>query len=211
MKKNLGTIKILYFLTGIVLLCVVCVLSKNNIISTETYIFNTVLVAVAIFLTIIAVIMYNKCVKQNYTKPSPLRLILSFISPFIMFGLYHLPFLGFVGLKGVNNSIIGIYVFSLYGLFVYDISYFIKAKYYAGTRLKSRNIVNFSHSYSRSHLGGVQNISKNNGTYYLHMILKYIAVFFILMSFFIAVFNIIFPKVDMSLFTEMNVFSKMMN
>ena len=194
MLKSLIKIKLLYFLSGVILFVLDSILSYNNIISTETYVINSAFVLISTSLTIIAVILYNKCEKQGQIKPNWLHLLLSFVTPFIIFGLYNLPFLGFVGLKGVNNSIICIYLFSLYALFLYDLSYFVKAKYDKGSKLKNT----ISKSYSGLYLKSIKSINNNIVIYYLHTVLRYGAVFFVTASILIAVFNLIIPKVDWS-------------
>lgn len=194
MLKSLIKIKLLYFLSGVILFVLVSILSYNNIISTEAYVINSVFVLISILLTIIVVILYNKCEKQGQIEPNLLHLLFSFVTPFIIFVLYHLPFFGFVGLKGVNNSIICIYLFSLYALFMYDLSYFVKAKYDKGSKLKST----ISNSYSRFYLKSIKSINDNSFIYYLHTVLRYGSVFFVTASILIAVFNLIIPKMDWS-------------
>lgn len=173
-NKKLLIVKLLYMLSGAIFLIIISFLSKLQIIYSNSYVINTVITSIIISITVFVIIIYNK---MRTPEVHIADLVLSFILPFILLVIYRIPVFGFLGQKGVNNSIMIVYFFSLYAFFVYDLSLMIGKRY--------RN--------SQKKIG-----NSATGKFYFHKIIKYFATCIVILALIFAIINIFIPKFDFS-------------
>lgn len=175
--KKMLRVKILYIITGAFLLAIASLLSKLKVISTKTYIVNAVFIIFSMFFTILAIVAYHKVEKIKKGNLNVINPILSFMLPIILILIYQIPAFGFSNFLGVNNSIIMIYLFSLYSFFIYDISFILRDKYSCTNKKIGTTVPR---------------------KYYLYKILKCFAMYIVIMSFVFAIINLFDPKFDVS-------------
>lgn len=175
-KKDV-ILKVLYFVCGIILLSLHSILNAFNIITPDSYFLNSVLVFVCIIVSVLVVYQHNKVLRSNIYFSD---VILSFCLSMLLYGIYFIPVFGFYKLPGANNSIILIFVFVLYSLFLQEISALLsKSKKYSDITINNRNTINIKWNFA--------------------IVLKYISYILMAASFLGAIFNIVVPKVDMSM------------
>lgn len=114
-----------------------------------------------------------------------INIIVSFVLSIALYGVYHLPLFGFIGAKGIQNGICGLFVFTLFSRFAMNLSVYLKSNY--GYTVPSSNL-----------RANVQGRSATTGAYTITKILEIYAVFILLGGIAIAVFNAFMPVIDMS-------------
>lgn len=175
-KKDV-ILKVLYFVCGIILLSLHSILNAFNIITPDSYFLNSVLVFVCIIVSVLVVYQHNKVLRSNIYFSD---VILSFCLSMLLYGIYFIPIFGFFKLAGANNSIVLIFVFILYSLFLREISTLLsKRKNDSSIAINNRNTINVK--------------------WHFAIVLKYISYVLIAASFLGAIFNIVIPKIDMSM------------
>ena len=110
-----------------------------------------------------------------------INIIVSFVLSIALYGVYHLPVFGFIGAKGIQNGICGLFVFTLFSRFAMNLSVYLESKY--------------GYAVTSSNLRAKGTIT---GAYAITKILKIYAVFILLGGIAIAVFNAFMPVIDMS-------------
>ena len=116
---------------------------------------------------------------------SIINIIVSFALSIALYGIYHLPVFGFIGEKGIQNGICGLFVFTLFSRFALNLSVYLKSNY--GYTVTPSNL--------RANVQGRGTIT---GAYVIAKILKIYAVFILFGGIAIAVFNAFMPVIDIS-------------
>ena len=175
-KRSL-LIKILYFVFGLVVLSVFSLMDYFNMITQTSYLLNSIFVSVCIATSLLAVYYHSKA---SNCDTHPVDAIISFAMSMLIYCIYFIPIFNFYKLMGANNSIIFILVFVLYSLFLREVSLLVRKR---ETLAKPK----------------ISNKSAYKSNYYAGTIIRYISNVLMVCSFAAAVFNTVYPVVDMSL------------
>ncbi len=100
-------------------------------------------------------------------------------------GVYHLPVFAFIGEKGIQNGICGLFVFTLFSRFALNLSVYLKSNY--GYVVTSSNL-----------RANVQGRGAITSAYVMAKILKAFAIYIFLGGVFMAIFNAFMPVIDIS-------------
>lgn len=179
MKKNLILIKFGVFFTCVTFLIILSVLNKSHMITSKSYFVNGIFTVLSISISIILFVIYKKECKKCGDKIFNLFwIIVSLLVCFLLYFLYCIPLLGFIRVKGVNNSVLIIFIFTLFTMFIYDVSYYVESR--------------------------LSNSPKtiNSKTDSLGCFFRSVAVYFISMAILASIVNFILPKLDVSMFYQ---------
>ncbi len=126
-NKKLAIYTVTNFAIGYLFLLVVRIATSLEIINTESYILNSII----LILSAIATIPY---IYKSYNLADTIEIqipdiAIPIVSVFILYILYLLPPLSFVGVNGINNSVALIFIFSMGGVYFFDIYFYLKEKY----------------------------------------------------------------------------------
>ena len=110
---------------------------------------------------------------------------LSFALSIALYGVYHLPVFAFIGEKGIQNGICGLFVFTLFSRFALNLSVYLKSNY--GYVVTSSNL-----------RANVQGRGAITSAYVMAKILKAFAIYIFLGGVFMAIFNAFMPVIDIS-------------
>lgn len=175
-KRSL-LIKMFYFVFGLIVLSAFSLLDNFNMIAPTSYLLNSIFVLVCIVASLLAVYYHSKA---SSCDTHLLDVIISFAMSMLIYCIYFIPIFNFYKLMGANNSIIFILVFVLYSLFLREVSVLVRKR---ETLAKPR----------------ISNKIAYKSNYYAGTIIRYISNVLIECSFATAVFNTVYPVVDMSL------------
>lgn len=114
-----------------------------------------------------------------------INISVSFALSIALYGVYHLPVFAFIGEKGIQNGICGLFVFTLFSRFALNLSVYLKKNY--GYAVTSSNL-----------RANVQGRGAITGAYVIAKILKVYAIFVFVGGIAIAMFNAFFSVIDMS-------------
>ena len=114
-----------------------------------------------------------------------INICVSFALSIALYGVYHLPVFAFIGEKGIQNGICGLFVFTLYSRFALNLSVYLKNNY--GYAVTSSNL-----------RANVQGRGAITGAYVIAKVLKTFAIFIFLGGVFMAMFNAFMPVIDIS-------------
>lgn len=184
MNKKLLLIDAISFIIGVILLILLKLL---YIVSTDSTVTTVSFVILSVTVAIISMLF----VYANRFKGAGVINIISGVAFLILFYvIYLIPFFGFIGVKGVHNSICLAFMFLFGAKFAIYVYFFIKEK--VGIIHKSYKTIN----------------SKNQFNFY-----KIIGVFgicFFCAGIFGAIFNAFMPVIDMSIPYRMLIFNEPM-
>lgn len=179
MRKGLIKIKAISIFSCLILLMILSVLNSINKISSTSYFINAVFTALSGGIALTMFVLYKKeCKKCEAEAFSLLWLIISVLSYCGIYCIYCIPLLGFIDVKGVNNSVIIVYTFSLFSMFIYDLSYYIDLNHNNSPRKIGCN---------KSDLSSLCKVARA------------IAVYFIVVAIIVAIINFVMPKIDVSI------------
>lgn len=114
-----------------------------------------------------------------------INISVSFAVSIALYGVYHLPVFAFIGEKGIQNGICGLFVFTLFSRFALNLSVYLKCNY--GYTVTTSNL--------RANVQGRGSIT---GAYVIAKILKIYAICVFIGGILIAMFNAFMPVVDIS-------------
>lgn len=114
-----------------------------------------------------------------------INIIISFALSIALYGVYHLPVFAFIGEKGIQNGICGLFVFTLFSRFALNLSVYLKNNH--GYAVTSSNL-----------RANVQGRGVITGAYVMAKVLKTFAIFIFLGGVFMAMFNAFMPVIDIS-------------
>lgn len=179
----------LHTVSGFALLFMVSLLTKSGFLSPETYVINGIITTVAIVVSLIFTVLYNINAKSE--KLTKLDVALPLIFSIALYGLYLLPPLGFIGLNGVNNSVLSAFFFLIAGNYLNNFGYYINS------RKRTRHINNRSNPVYTNRDKGIY-VGKDGTVTYNYDSFKFIGIMFYLAGLFVSVFNIFKPIIDLS-------------
>lgn len=184
----------LHSVSGYLMLLLVSFMTKAGVLSTETYVYNGIITAVAIIISLIFTVLYNLNAKSE--KLTKLDVALPLIIFIVIYILYPIPPLDFMGINGVNNSVFSAFFFLIAGQYLHNFACYINDR-------KERKTVKTMNepTYYRYHHSGIL-ITKNG--------IKFNADFFCYggyswggIGLFVAVFNVFKPVIDLTSIFEM--------
>ena len=114
-----------------------------------------------------------------------INIIISFALSIALYGVYHLPVFAFIGEKGIQNGICGLFVFTLFSRYALNLSIYLKNNH--GYAVTSSNL-----------RANVQGRGVITGAYVMAKVLKTFAIFIFLGGVFMAMFNAFMPVIDIS-------------
>ena len=176
-NKKLAIYTVINFAIGYLFLLVVRIATSLEIINTESYILNSII----LILSAIATIPY---IYKSYNLADTIKIqipdiAIPIISLFALYILYLLPPLSFISVNGINNSVALIFIFSMGGVYFFDIFFYLKEKYT---------------------LDNVKTLKPIEYSKQLHMNeFKFGGYFIPALSFIFAVINLFVPVIDISL------------
>lgn len=133
----------------------------------------------------LAVILLMLFQYRNRQSVGIVNIVIPFVLTIALYGIYHLPVFGFIGVKGLQNGICGLFVFTLFSRFALNLSVFLKS--------------NYDYTVTSSNLrANVQGRGTITGAYVIAKILKIYAIFMLIGGIAIVMFNAFMPVIDMS-------------
>lgn len=192
-------VKLAFFVTGIVLLIIVSVLNRFKLISPTAYVINSLFLAVSIAASLVSFIAHKRLIKSGVRI---IDIIISVVLFLLLYLIYLIPPFGFYGLHGVNNSIVLLFVFTLGAMYLGEIAKVMEQKNRtakkppnAPQRKKNRypNVtvrIGFTGALSGMGYGDSTMPDK---------VFRVLSFIFLAVSFAAAIFNVIYPIIDMSM------------
>lgn len=192
-------VKLAFFVTGIVLLIIVSVLNSFKLISPTSYVINSLFLAVSIAASLVSFIAHKRLIKSGVHI---IDIIISVVLFLLLYLIYLIPPFGFYGLHGVNNSIVLLFVFTLGAMYLGEIAKVMEQKNRtakkppnAPQRKKNRypNVtvrIGFTGALSGMGYGDSTMPDK---------VFRVLSFIFLAVSFAAAIFNVIYPIIDMSM------------
>ena len=133
----------------------------------------------------LAVILFMVFQYRDRQNVSVVNIVIPFVLMIALYGIYHLPVFNFIGVKGLQNGICGLFVFTLFSRFALNLSVNLKCNY--GYTVTTSNL--------RANVQGRGSIT---GAYVIVKILKIFAICVFIGGILIAMFNAFMPVVDIS-------------
>ena len=167
----------------------------------RNYFTNTTIQVCISFICVLSVILmmifqYRKINR----KINSIRIMNAFIPlalSIALYILYHLPVFGFIGTTGIQNGICGLFVFTLFSRFAFNLSEFLR--------------INYGYTVTPSNLrANIEGRGAITGAYVIAKILKVYAIFVFVGGIAIAMFNAFFSVIDMSVPYQMIFLNKTM-
>ena len=126
-NKKLAIYTVINFAIGYLCLLIVRLATSLTIINTESYILNSII----LIFSAIATIPY---IYKSYNLADTIKIQIPDIAIPIVFALvlyilYLLPPLNFIGVNGINNSVALIFIFSMGSVYIFNIYFYLKEKY----------------------------------------------------------------------------------
>lgn len=181
MKLNKKLLLIdLLTLCGTLIMYVICAVT-NNIFGIYNLAINITLCFLAVAMSVCS-ILFSYYKKSNKNEVSFINFIVPVIFFIIAFLIYFLPAFGFVGNKGINNSICFLMTFTLGVRYLLVLSQLIK--------LRS---INIAVKTPKNSINGSKDIYNN-----IHYFFKYFAVFLFVVAVLVAIINCFFLFMDLS-------------
>lgn len=192
-------IKLIFFFTCIALLIIVSILNSFMLISPTSYVINSALLVVSIAMSILCFIMHKRLINDGVKI---IDIIISVVLFFLIYLIYLIPPFGFYGLLGVNNSIIILSVFTLGGMYLSEIANVMEQKNKTAKKPLGNTRQNKSrHPNVTIRIGFTGSLSGSlcsDGTM-PDKVFKVLSLIILAVSFAAAIFNVIYPIIDMSM------------
>jgi len=169
-------------------------MTKEGILTTETYVYNGILTAVAIVISLVFTVLYNLNTKSE--KLSKLDVALPLIFSVVLYILYPIPPLSFMGINGVNNSVFGAFFFLIAGQYLHNFAYYINSRKEQKT-VKTMNEPTYYHR-NRNGIHITPNGIKFNAD-----IFRFAGFIWGGIGIIVAVFNIFMPVIDLTKIFDM--------
>lgn len=192
-------VKLAFFVTGIVLLISVSILNSFRLISPTTYVINSLFLAVSIAASLVSFIAHKRLIKSSVHI---IDIIISVVLFLLLYLIYLIPPFGFYGLHGVNNSIVLLFVFNLGAMYLGEIAKVMEQKNRttkkppnAPQRKKNRNpnvTVRIGFTGALSGMGYGDSTMPDK-------VFRVLSFIFLAVSLAAAIFNVIYPIIDMSM------------
>ena len=126
-NKKLAIYTVINFAIGYLFLLIVQVATSLEIINTESYILNSIILILSATATIPYIYKSYYVANTSKIRISDIAIPIAFF--FILYILYLLPPLNFIGVNGINNSVALIFIFSMGGVYIFNIYFYLKEKY----------------------------------------------------------------------------------
>ena len=126
-NKKLAIYTVINFAIGYLFLLIVQVATSLEIINTESYILNSIILILSATATIPYI--YKSYYVANTSKIRISDIAIPIVFALVLYILYLLPPLNFIGVNGINNSVALIFIFSMGGVYIFNIYFYLKEKY----------------------------------------------------------------------------------
>ena len=163
----------------------------------RNYFTNTMIQVCISFICALSVVLIMIFQYRNIPSISIMNAFIPLALSIALYIFYHLPVFGFIGTTGIQNGICGLFVFTLFSRFAFNLSEFLR--------------INYGYTITPSNLrANIQGRGAITGAYVIAKILKVYAIFVFVGGIAIALFNAFFSVIDMSVPYQMFFLNKTM-